>query len=121
MRNAKTIARDLRELRREMRECHIRKTSCFNGGLDSDTYRANARRFALETELGEARKTLARLNQALCHPDSAWGFFHGTGQGERALMDSLLVESRHELAMQPGTVESRFRALAKSGFQFAES
>jgi hypothetical protein len=48
------IKKDLKELRRDMKANGIKKTSPFNGGLDMDTYRANARRFALETQLADA-------------------------------------------------------------------
>lgn len=50
------IARRLRELRAEMKENGIQKTSCFNGGMDRVTQRYNERRFALETELQTAKK-----------------------------------------------------------------
>jgi hypothetical protein len=49
-----TINRQLRELRTEMRASGIKKTSPFNGGLDRETYRCNARRFELETLLLKA-------------------------------------------------------------------
>lgn len=51
MRDPQTIKADIRALRAEMRTNGIKKTSSFNGGMDMDTYRANARRLALETEL----------------------------------------------------------------------
>lgn len=54
MRDIKQIKADLREVRSRMRAGGIKKTSCFNGGLDRETYSLNARRFALETELSEA-------------------------------------------------------------------
>lgn len=54
MRSEKAIRADLRELRAEMRAAGVKKTACFNGGLNRETYRLNARRFALETELREA-------------------------------------------------------------------
>lgn len=41
-----------REIRREMKERGIKRTSCFNGGLSGDRYRFNARLFAIETTLG---------------------------------------------------------------------
>jgi hypothetical protein len=55
----KQIQAEIRELRREMRANGIKRTSCFNGGLDRDTYRYNARMFDLETQLGEAKRKLA--------------------------------------------------------------
>ena len=47
----KELKRQLRELRKEMRAAGIKKTSPFNGGLDMETYRYNARRFELETKI----------------------------------------------------------------------
>jgi hypothetical protein len=41
-----------KEIRSEMKLRGIKKTSCFNGGLDSETYRLNARLFELNTKLG---------------------------------------------------------------------
>lgn len=55
MSEAKTLARQLRELRAEMRAAGIKKTSPFNGGMDRETYRYNARRFELETNLTTAK------------------------------------------------------------------
>ena len=52
--SVKDIKRQLREHRAEMRRCGIKITSCFNGGMDRDTQRANERRFALETALQDA-------------------------------------------------------------------
>lgn len=52
--NAQEIRKRLRELRAEMRQLGIKKTSCFNGGMDRETQRYNERRFALETELSSA-------------------------------------------------------------------
>ena len=49
--SAEALRRQIRELRAEMRAAGIRKTSCFNGGLDRETYRANAELFRLNTEL----------------------------------------------------------------------
>lgn len=48
---AKTLRKQLRELRAEMRSLGIKKTSPFNGGMDRETQRWNERRFALETAL----------------------------------------------------------------------
>lgn len=56
MADAKEIAKQLRALRAEMRASGIKKTSCFNGGMDRETYRYNARRFELETNLAEAKR-----------------------------------------------------------------
>lgn len=54
MRDIETINRDLRNHRKAMKEAGIKKTSCFNGGMDRETQRANERRFALEVELDNA-------------------------------------------------------------------
>ena len=56
MRTVQEIKKALREHRAEMRACGIKKTSCFNGGMDRETQRANERRFALETELQDAQR-----------------------------------------------------------------
>ena len=56
IRTVKEIAREIRELRKEMRENGIRVTSCFNGGLSGAEYAANARLFALTTEKKDAEK-----------------------------------------------------------------
>jgi len=47
----KEIRAEIRELRREMREKKIKRTSCFNGGHSPESYRYNARIFQLETDL----------------------------------------------------------------------
>lgn len=47
--NDKEIAAEIRRIKQEMREQGIRRTSCFNGGLDPVTYRYNAKLFELET------------------------------------------------------------------------
>lgn len=59
MATSHTIAKELREVRREMKAMGIRRTSCFNGGLDRETYRYNARCFALETDLKTAKQNEA--------------------------------------------------------------
>lgn len=64
MRDIKQIRADLREVRSRMRAGGIKKTSCFNGGMDRETYAFNARRFALETELADAVKRAAETVQA---------------------------------------------------------
>lgn len=56
MTDVQNISRRLRELRAEMKALGIKKTSCFNGGMDRETQRYNERRFALETELATAKK-----------------------------------------------------------------
>lgn len=56
----KMLRRQLRELRADMKARGIKRTSCFNGGLDTDTYRANARCFELETRLKQYTARPAR-------------------------------------------------------------
>jgi hypothetical protein len=56
METVKEIRKAIRELKREMTECGIRRVSCFNGGLDMPTYRANARLFELKVKLEQAQK-----------------------------------------------------------------
>ncbi len=56
------LQQELRQLRKEMKAQGIRRTSCFNGGLDAETYRANARVFALETAI-QRRKDAAGKEQ----------------------------------------------------------
>jgi hypothetical protein len=58
---AQTIQRQLRALRSEMKVAGVKKTSCFNGGLDRETYRYNARRFELETNLATAKVAAAEI------------------------------------------------------------
>ena len=41
----------IREVKREMKEKGIRRSSCFNGGHSPESYRLNARLFELETIL----------------------------------------------------------------------
>lgn len=50
------LQRELRELRREMKDHGIRHISCINGGLDTQTYRANARVFELETKIKDLKQ-----------------------------------------------------------------
>jgi hypothetical protein len=54
---SKDIRKQLRALRQEMRERGIKTVSCFNGGLDDGTYRANSLLFRLKIELQDALKT----------------------------------------------------------------
>ena len=51
------IRKQLRALRQEMRERGIKTVSCFNGGLDDGTYRANALLYRLKLELQDTLKT----------------------------------------------------------------
>lgn len=55
MRTEKEIRADIRETRREMRASGVRRSSFMNGGHSPESYRLNARMFALETELQNAQ------------------------------------------------------------------
>ena len=46
------LKKERREIRREMKERGIKRTSCFNGGLTADESRYNSRLFAIECKLG---------------------------------------------------------------------
>lgn len=48
----KALKAELREVRKEMKERGIKRTSCFNGGLSGDEYRFNAKLFELQTKIG---------------------------------------------------------------------
>ena len=50
------IRRQIRETRREMKDRGIKVVSCFNGGLDDGTYRANAQLFRLKLALDDTLK-----------------------------------------------------------------
>lgn len=50
------IRKQLRALRQEMRERGIKTVSCFNGGLDDGTYRANSLLYRLKLELQDTLK-----------------------------------------------------------------
>jgi hypothetical protein len=50
------LRRQIREIRREMKEKGIRRISCFNGGHTSESYRLNAKMFELETRLKAAKE-----------------------------------------------------------------
>lgn len=76
MRDIKSIKADLRGLRAEMKERGIKKTSPFNGGMDQGTYRANAQRFALETELKAAQDHAAKTADQM--PDPQPGNYYVT-------------------------------------------
>ena len=54
--DSKEIRQQIRETRREMRDRGIKVVSCFNGGLDDGTYRANAQLFRLKIALDDALK-----------------------------------------------------------------
>src|SRR4051794_26491756 len=60
----KDIKRQIKELRAEMRAAGIRRTSCFNGGLDPQTYRLNAQMFALETKRSAREGDVCGASQA---------------------------------------------------------
>jgi hypothetical protein len=53
---SKEIRKELRAVRQEMRERGIKTVSCFNGGLDDGTYRANAMLYRLKINLEQALK-----------------------------------------------------------------
>ena len=53
---SKEIRKELRTIRAEMRERGIKVTSCFNGGLDDGTYRANSALYRLKIALEQALK-----------------------------------------------------------------
>ena len=55
-RTIKEIKSDIQAHKRDMKARGIKRTSCFNGGLDRDTYLANSQLFALNTELERAEK-----------------------------------------------------------------
>lgn len=52
----KAIRQEIRELKRDMKERGIKRTSCMNGGLDRETWRCNARLFQLSLDLERAEK-----------------------------------------------------------------
>ena len=52
----KEVKAELRGLRREMKQSGIPVRSCFNGGHSPESYRVNARLFALKTELKNLTK-----------------------------------------------------------------
>ena len=64
MKRSTEIRRQLADTRREMRERGIRTISCFNGGLDDGTYRANAQLYRLKIELENALQKEAQHEQA---------------------------------------------------------
>lgn len=56
MATPKEIRASIRDLKRDMKERGIRRTSCMNGGLDRETWRCNARLFQLSLDLENAEK-----------------------------------------------------------------
>ena len=64
MKRSTEIRRHLADTRREMRERGIRTISCFNGGLDDGTYRANSQLYRLKIELENALQKEAQHEQA---------------------------------------------------------
>lgn len=48
------VRREIASTKREMKACGIMKVSCFNGGLDSQTYQANSKLFRLSNALKAA-------------------------------------------------------------------
>ena len=59
---SKEIRKQLRATRQEMRERGIKVISCFNGGLDDGTYRANAQLYRLKIALEDALKAELTTN-----------------------------------------------------------
>jgi hypothetical protein len=59
---SKEIRKELRAVKAEMRERGIRTISCFNGGLDDGTYRANSQLFRLNIALKDALKAEQPIN-----------------------------------------------------------
>lgn len=53
--SVKEVKAAIRETRREMKECGIRRISCFNGGVSPAEYRANSRLFQLSVDLEKAQ------------------------------------------------------------------
>lgn len=56
----KEIRAEIRAVKTEMRERGIKTVSCFNGGLDAVTYRANSQLFRLKLALEDAIKVEAK-------------------------------------------------------------
>lgn len=56
MRTVREIQAEVRLLKREMKENHVRRFSCFMGGHTAESYRCNSRLFALSVELDRAKK-----------------------------------------------------------------
>ena len=56
---SKEIKAEIRATKKEMRERGIKTVSCFNGGLDDGTYRANSQLYRLKIALETALKTEA--------------------------------------------------------------
>ena len=54
------IRKEIRATKAEMKDRGIKVVSCFNGGLDDGTYRANAQLFRLNLALKDAVKTGGR-------------------------------------------------------------
>ena len=50
------IRKEIRATKAEMKDRGIKVVSCFNGGLDDGTYRANAQLFRLKIALDDALK-----------------------------------------------------------------
>lgn len=56
---SKEIRAEIRATKAEMRERGIKVVSCFNGGLDDGTYRANSQLYRLKVNL----ETALRIEQ----------------------------------------------------------
>jgi hypothetical protein len=53
---SKEIRAEIRAVKAEMKERGIKTVSCFNGGLDDGTYRANSKLYRLKVAMDEALK-----------------------------------------------------------------
>lgn len=62
---SKEIRKEIKAVKAEMKERGIKTVSCFNGGLDSGTYRANAQLFQLKVKLDDALKAEAKQAEQL--------------------------------------------------------
>jgi hypothetical protein len=54
--NSKELRKEIRAVRQEMKARGIKTVSCFNGGLDDGTYRANSLLYRLKLNLKDALK-----------------------------------------------------------------
>jgi len=70
---AKEIKAEIRAVKAEMKERGIKKVSCFNGGLDAGTYRANARLFQLSVRLSDALKAEIKPAWVEVDTETAYG------------------------------------------------
>ncbi len=65
--SATEIRKELATVRREMKAKGIRRTSCFNGGHSSESYRLNAEIFRLQhTPTGRTMKAKPKFERGAC-------------------------------------------------------